>query len=130
VLLFNSLQLGAVFGYVHYSGNPLTLYTWVVAHGAPELTGVVISAMAGMRVGWSVLRPGRMERRAALVLAGRKALPLLTGAAVLTSIAAVLEGFWSPLDLPPTIKFAAGGMCWLAVACFLLFSGRRQSDEA
>jgi len=130
VLLFNSLQLGAVFGYVHYSGNPLTLYTWVVAHGAPEMTGVVISAMAGMRVGWSVLRPGRMERRAALVLAGRKALPLLTGAAVLTSIAAVLEGFWSPLDLPPTIKFAAGGMCWLAVACFLLFSGRRQSDEA
>ena len=130
VLLYNSLDLGAVFGYVHYSGNPLTLYTWVVAHGAPELTGVVISAMAGMRVGWSVLRPGRMARRDALVLAGRKALPLLTGAAVLTSIAAVLEGFWSPLDLPPTIKFTAGGMCWLAVACFLLFSGRGHSDEA
>ncbi len=130
VLLFNSIQLGAVFGYVHYSGNPLTLYTWVVAHGAPELTGVVISAMAGMRLGWSVLRPGRLERRAALVLAGRKALPLLVGAAVMTSLAAVLEGFWSPMDLPPTIKFAAGGMCWLAVACFLLFSGRRQSNAA
>ena len=34
-----------------------------------------------MRVGWSVLRPGRLERRAALVLAGRKALPLLAGGA-------------------------------------------------
>lgn len=130
VLLFNSLFLGSVFGYVHYSGNPLTLYTWVVAHGAPELTGIVISAMAGMRVGWSVLRPGRMERRTALVQAGRKALPLLTGAAVLTSIAAVLEGFWSPLDLPPLIKFTAGGVCWLLVAAFLLFSGRRQTDAA
>lgn len=130
VLLFNSLHLGAVFGYVHYSGNPLTLYTWVIAHGAPELTGVVISAMAGMRVGWSVLRPGRMDRRTALVLAGRKALPLLVGAAVLTSIAAVLEGFWSPLDMPPVLKFTAGGMCWLLVATFLLFSGRRQKDAA
>ena len=130
VLLFNSIQLGAVFGYVHYSGNPLTLYTWVVAHGAPELTGVVISAMAGMRMGWSVLRPGRLERRAALVLAGRQALPLLIGAAVLTSLAAVLEGFWSPTDLSPTIKFTAGGMCWLLVAAFLLFSGRRQTDAA
>ena len=130
VLLYNSVHLGAVFGYVHYSGNPLTLYTWVVAHGAPELTGIVISAMAGMRVGWSVLRPGRMERRTALVLAGRKALPLLVGAAVLTSLAAVLEGFWSPLDLPLAIKFSAGGMCWLVVVSFLLFSGRRQKDAA
>lgn len=130
VLLFNSIYLGSVFGYVHYSGNPMTLYTWVIAHGAPELTGIVISAMAGLRVGLTVLRPGRLERRAALVLAGRKALPLLIGAAVLTSIAAVLEGFWSPLELPPTMKFSAGGVCWLAVAAFLMFSGRRQADAA
>jgi len=130
VLLFNSIFLGSVFGYVHYSGNPMTLYTWVIAHGAPELTGLVISAMAGLRVGLSVLRPGRLERRAALVLAGRKALPLLIGAAILTSIAAVLEGFWSPLDLPPVMKFSAGGVCWLIVAAFLMFSGRRQADAA
>lgn len=125
-LLFNAVYLGAVFGYVHYSGNPLTLYTWVVAHGAPELTGLVISAMAGLRVGLSVLRPERMDRRTALVVAGRKALPLLIGAAVMTSLAAVLEGFWSPLDLPPLIKFTAGGLCWVAVAVFLMFSGRRR----
>lgn len=123
-LLFNALQLGAVFGYVHYSGNPLTLYTWVIAHGAPELTGLVIAAMAGLRVGLSVLRPGRLERRAALVLAGRKALPLLIGAAVMTSLAAVLEGFWSPLEMAPVFKFTAGGLCWVLVAAFLMFSGR------
>ncbi len=62
------------------------------------------------------------------MLAGRKALPLLIGAAILTSLAAVLEGFWSPMDLSPTIKFTAGGMCWLLVAVFLMFSGRRQPD--
>ncbi len=126
VLLFNALYLGAVFGYVNHAGNPLTLYTWVIAHGAPELTGIVISAMAGLRVGLSVLRPGRLERRAALVLAGRKALPLLIGAAVMTTLAAVIEGFWSPLDLPPLIKFTAGGVCWVLVAVFLIFSGREQ----
>ncbi|MEZ5384607.1 MAG: stage II sporulation protein M [Prosthecobacter sp.] len=126
VLLFNALHLGAVCGYVHYSGNPLTLYTWVIAHGAPELTGIVISAMAGLRVGLTVLRPGRLNRRDALVLAGRKALPLLTGAAVLTSLAAVLEGFWSPLDLGATVKFSAGALCWVAVASFLFFSGRER----
>ncbi|WP_395740822.1 stage II sporulation protein M [Prosthecobacter sp.] len=130
VLMYNSLHLGAVFGYVHYSGNPMTLYSWVIAHGAPELTGCVISAMAGMRVGWSVLRPGRLERRAALVLAGRKAMPLLIGAAVLTSLAAVLEGFWSPMDYPLPIKFGVGTLCWIAVAAFLMFSGRRQTDAA
>lgn len=126
VLLFNALYLGAVFGYVHYSGNPVTLYAWVVAHGAPELTGIVISAMAGLRVGLSVLRPGRLDRRSALVLAGRKALPLLIGAAIMTSVAAVLEGFWSPLDLPPPIKFGAGALCWVVVAVFLIFSGRER----
>lgn len=130
VLIFNSVYFGAATGYVHYTGNPLTLYTWVIAHGAPEFTGIVISAMAGMRVGWSVLRPGRMERRTALVLAGRKALPLLAGATLLTSLAAVLEGFWSPLDLPPVIKFTVGGVCWVLVALFLLLGGRRRADEA
>lgn len=127
VLLFNAVYLGAVFGYVHYSGNPLTLYTWVVAHGAPELTGMVIAAMAGLRVGLSVLQPGRLDRRSALVLAGRKALPLLAGAAVMTSLAAVLEGFWSPLDLPAAIKFTAGGLCWVLVAAFLMFGGRERT---
>ncbi len=126
VLLFNAFYLGAVFGYVHYSGNPLTLYTWVIAHGAPELTGIVISAMAGLRVGLTVLSPGRLSRRDALVLSGRKALPLLTGAAVLTSLAAVLEGFWSPLDLGAPVKFSVGALCWLAVGGFLFLGGRER----
>lgn len=127
VLVFNALYLGAVFGYVQYSGNPLTLSTWVVAHGAPELTGIVISAMAGLRLGLSVLRPGQLQRRDALVLAGRKAMPLIVGAAIFTSIAAVLEGFWSPLNFTPAIKFGVGGLCWLSVAAFLALSGRGRS---
>lgn len=130
VLLFNALNLGAVAGYVHYSGNPVTLYTFVAGHSAPELTGLVISAMAGMRLGLSVLRPGRLERRAALVLAGRKALPLLIGAAVLTCFAAVIEGFWSAQKFAPAIKYTFGIINWLLVGAFLLFSGRRQANAA
>lgn len=130
VLLFNSLFLGSVFGYVHYSGNPVTLYTFVAGHSAPELTGIVISAMAGMRLGLSVLRPGRLDRRSALVLAGRKALPLLIGAASLTSFAAVIEGFWSAQDFPPMVKYTFGIVNWLLLAAFLMFSGRRQAHAA
>ncbi len=129
-LLFNSLFLGAVAGYVHYSGNPPTLYSFVAGHSAPELTGLVISAMAGMRLGLSVLRPGRLERRAALVLAGRKALPLLIGAATLTCIAAVIEGFWSAQNFAPAIKYTFGAINWLLLAAFLFFSGRGQAHAA
>lgn len=124
VLLFNGALLGASAGYVNHACNPETFYSFVAGHSAPELLGVVVSGMAGMRLGLGFVKPGQFDRRTALVLGGRKALLLITGAALMTAGAAVIEGFWSANPFEPWIKYAVGAFIWVLVVSYLLFSGK------
>lgn len=126
ILLFNGASIGAATGYVNHACNPATFYTFVVGHGAPELLGIVISGMAGMRLGLSLVKPGPYDRRAALVIGGRRAFLLITGAALMTSFAAVLEGFWSANPFQPWIKYTFGACMWTATICYLWFCGKER----
>lgn len=126
ILLFNGANIGAAAGYVNHACNPATFYTFIVGHGAPELLGIVISGTAGMRLGLSLVKPGAYDRKTALILGGRKAFLLITGAALMTSFAAVLEGFWSANPFEPWIKYTFGACMWTATICYLLFCGKER----
>lgn len=126
IMLFNGAHLGAATGYVHHACNPETFYSFVAGHSAPELMGVVISGMAGMRLGLSLVKPGPYDRRTALVLGGRRALVLITGAALMTAFAAVIEGFWSANPFPPLLRYSVGGLMWLLTLGYLFLSGKER----
>ncbi len=128
-LLFNGVYIGAAAGYVHYIGDPNKFYSFVIGHSSFELIGMVVAGMAGMKLGMGVLRPGRLSRRDAMVACGKESLPLIYGAALLTTVAAVFEGFWSAQPLPYEIKYTAGALIWASVIAYFLFSGRRQSGS-
>jgi uncharacterized membrane protein SpoIIM required for sporulation len=125
IVLFNGAHIGAAAGYVHHACNPQTFYSFVAGHSAPELMGVVISGMAGMRLGLSLIHPDPHDRRTSLVLGGRRALLLILGACILTSIAAVIEGFWSANPMDPWIKYTFGAIVWSLTIAYLGFCGRR-----
>ena len=107
-LLFNGLHLGAAAGYVNHACNPESFWSFVSGHSSFELLGMVVSGMAGMRLGLALLRPGRLPRVRALAEASKKALPLIYGAALMTTLAAVIEGFWSAQSIPSEAKYAFG----------------------
>jgi uncharacterized membrane protein SpoIIM required for sporulation len=86
--------------------------------------------MAGMRLGLAILRPGRLPRVRALAEASKQALPLIYGAALMTTIAAVIEGFWSAQPIPSEIKYAFGISGWLLLTAYFLFAGRRSNHAA
>jgi uncharacterized membrane protein SpoIIM required for sporulation len=130
VLLFNGMYLGAFAGYVRYAADPQSFFLWVSGHSALEITGMILSGVAGCRLGFSALMPGRLRRRDALVMAGRKTLPIMLGAALMTAMAAVIEGFWSPQPFPPLVKYSFGALQWLMVISFLAFAGRGRAHEA
>jgi uncharacterized membrane protein SpoIIM required for sporulation len=128
LLIFNGVHLGAFAGYIWYAGDPSNFWLWVCGHGPMEMTGMVLSGVAGVRLGLSVLKPGRMLRREALVLAGRRALPMIVGAAMMTCLAAVIEGFWSPQPFSPLIKHTFGAIQWLILIVFFLLAGRKAAS--
>ena len=129
-LLFNGLHIGAAAGYVNHACNPESFWTFVAGHSSFELLGMVVSGMAGMRLGLAILRPGRLPRVRALVEASKQALPLIYGAAILTTLAAVVEGFWSAQALPSSLKYTVGILGWVLHIAYFSLAGRRSGHAA
>lgn len=124
-LLFNGLQIGATAGHLTQLGYIETFWGFVAGHSAPELIGVVLSGAAGLKIGLSLVAPGRRRRIDALKFAARDAVRLLYGAALLTFSAAFIESLWSPLrSLPFAAKIGAGLSLWLILLSYFLFAGR------
>lgn len=124
-LLFNGLFMGAAAGYVNQVGDPESFWTFVIGHSSYELIGMIISGMAGMRLGLSILNPGRLTRVKALVESAKQALPLIIGAGLLTTLAAVVEGFWSAQDIPSGVKYLFGATGWVLLTVYFLLAGRK-----
>lgn len=125
---FNSIHLGVIFGHLTRVGSGTPLYTFVIAHGAFELTAILLAGVAGMRLGLALVSPGDRSRLQALRDAGRAALPIVYGAGLMLLVAAGIEAFWSPHPLPATLKYAVGAGLWALVALYLMLAGRTRAD--
>lgn len=118
-LLFNSFYFGAISAHIVNIGYESTFFSFVVTHGSFELTAITIAGAAGAKIGFSLLMPGQYSRAYAIKTAGSSVLPLIVGAFIMLVIAAVIEAFWSPLNIPNIFKYSAGALCWFYV--LLLF---------
>jgi uncharacterized membrane protein SpoIIM required for sporulation len=126
VLLQNGLLLGTVAGAAQrfdFAGN---LWGFVAAHGVVELSVIFFAGGAGLQLGWSILRPGLLTRRAALVLATRRAITVLFGCVPLLIVAGIIEGFISPAPIPVAIKYAVAIGSGVLLYFYLLRSGREE----
>lgn len=125
MLLLNGVFLGAVTGHLTNVGFGVTFFPFVIGHGSFELTAIVFSAAAGLRLGWSLVSPGRSRRIDALKVASLRALPLVYGSAGMLVVAAVLEAFWSGnVVVGASIKLLVGACLWAGVIAWLLLGGR------
>lgn len=129
-LVFNGIHIGAASGHLTQLGYTDTFYPFVVGHGAFELTAIAFSGAAGLKLGFALLIPGPYSRLNALRLAGREAVVIVYGAALMLLIAAFLEAFWSSSSyLPNAVKYTVGAGFWLLVIYYCAFSGRESSGR-
>lgn len=125
VLAFNGIVIGGIAGHLTAIGYGAPFWRFVVGHAAFELTALVIAGGAGLRLGLSLLAPGRQTRRAALVEAGRVGAQLALGAFAMLVLAAFVEAYWSSIAaLPDAVKYGSGALFWALVLGWLLRGGR------
>ena len=129
IMIFNGGFFGAVAGHLTNVGAGHALFTFVIAHGAPEITAIILAGGAGLRLGAALLSPGQLTRLAALRAAARSGLPVIYGVFLLLVLAAFIEAFWSPRDLPAHTKYLVGGLCWALLSVYLLFGGRTAKGD-
>lgn len=116
--LYNAIVLGAVFGHMTTMPQWENFFHFVTAHAPFELTAIVLSAAAGMRLGFSLVDTGGLSRRESLERAARDTMPTMGAAMLLFFLAALIEGFISPSPLPYEVK---AGVCTLSVLLLLLY---------
>ena len=83
-----------------------------------ELTAIVLSAAAGMRLGFSIVNTHGLTRRDALHQAGREVMPIAGAALLMFALAALIEGFLSPSPAPYVVK---AGVCLLTSAILVFY---------
>ncbi|MES2262366.1 MAG: stage II sporulation protein M [Pseudomonadota bacterium] len=125
-LTFNGMQMGVVASWLSQDAQTRhSFWSFVVTHASFEITGLMLSGVAGMRVGAALIAPGRLSRRHALFAASQAMYPVVVGAALLTLLAAFIEAFWSASSaIAPAVKYTVGGACWLLVIGFFALAGR------
>jgi uncharacterized membrane protein SpoIIM required for sporulation len=124
-LAFNGAYGGAIAGYLTEKGLGSTFYSFVVTHAAFELTAIVLSGAAGLRLGHALLAPGRYTRLQSLVRAAKESAVIIYGVMAMLLIAAALEAFWSSAKwMPAIMKYGVAAICWIAVLSYLTLQGR------
>lgn len=129
VLAMNGFLLGSVAGAAQRFDFAANLWGFVAAHGVVELSVIFLAGGAGLQLGWSLLRPGLLTRRAALVIASRRAISILFGCVPLLILAGIIEGFISPSNLPLFIKLFVAVGSGVALASYLLLAGRSSTHN-
>jgi uncharacterized membrane protein SpoIIM required for sporulation len=123
-LVFNALHVGLIAGHLIQEGSAEPFFTFAIGHSAFELTAMILSGVAGMRLGLALVAPGARTRLASLRAAANESLPIVAGAALMLTIAAGIEAFWSPRLLPAAVKYSVGAGLWITVAAWLGVAGR------
>ncbi|WP_460114258.1 stage II sporulation protein M [Pseudomonas sp. H3_G03] len=124
-LIFNGLVIGAVSGHLTEIGYGQTFWSFVIGHGAFELTAIALAGAAGLQLGWALIAPGQLTRGESLRLAARKSVQMLCGVMIFLLIAAFIEAYWSSTTLiAPWVKYLVGAALWMLVTAYLGLAGR------
>ncbi len=123
-LVYNGLVIGVVAGAVGAAGHGRNLFTFVIGHGAFELTAIVISGAAGIAMGYALVDTGPRTRWESLRAKSGDLFRMIMGAALMLLVAAFIEGFWSPSSALPQVKWGVAGAFYVLVLAYLFFAGR------
>ncbi len=124
-LLFNGVFIGAIIGHLLRIGYGATIMSFTAGHGSFELTAFAIAGCAGLKLGFTVINPGRYSRTEALKKAARVCAALMWGVFGMLLIAAFIEAYWSSIkEIAPMVKYTVGATLWVLVICYFVFAGR------
>ena len=130
VLLYNGLLIGALAGIVADAGQGDLFIELVVPHGVLELTCIVVTAAAGLRMGWAIVEPGRLTRLAALGAEARRSIEIVLGTAPWVVLAGLIEGFVTGTGLGLGGAVAVGLVAAAPWWALLLWRGRPAREPA
>ena len=126
VIANNGASIGAVLALTYRAGFGNELAAFMSGHGVIELTCIFVAGGAGLLIGSALLLPGDLTRADALKQRGAESVRLIIGCVPLLAVAGIIEGFISPAEINPLIKFGIAALTGLSLYSYLLLAGREE----
>jgi uncharacterized membrane protein SpoIIM required for sporulation len=124
LVFYNGLTLGAFLCLFQSRDLLVELGGWLSIHGPTELTALVLSAAAGLKLAGAIVFAGREPRLARLARDGREASVIMMGAVVLFLLAGLLEGLGRQLVADMTLRYVVGWTVFAALIGYFCLAGR------
>jgi uncharacterized membrane protein SpoIIM required for sporulation len=125
MLAMNGFLLGALASLFAGYGKSLFFWSLILPHGILELTAIFIAGGAGLRIGYSLIRPGAFRRKDALITAARSSLSLMGLVVLLLIAAALIEGYFTPLPIAAEIKLGVALLTAVPLVWYLRVWGAK-----
>jgi len=125
ILLQNALNVGVSGGLLAANGRAGLFFGLILPHGLLELTAVFVACGLGLKLGWTVVDPGRRTRSAALAEEGRALVSGALGLALVLLVSGLIEGFVTPSGLPTAVRVGIGVLAEAAFLGYVFGPGRR-----
>jgi len=126
VLWQNAANVGVVGGFMAANDRLDLFFGLILPHGLLELTAVFVAAGVGLRLGWTLIEPGRHRTRAvAFAQEGRAAMSAAVGLVVVLLVSGVIEAFVTPSGLPTWARIAIGVLALAGFVAYVAVLGRR-----
>jgi uncharacterized membrane protein SpoIIM required for sporulation len=104
----NGLLIGTVAALCLQNDLSLELWSFVLPHGAFELTAIFLAGAAGLIIGHGLADPGPHRRSQILKYCGARAGDLILGLIPMLIIAGFIEAYFSPSPLPELVRLGVG----------------------
>jgi uncharacterized membrane protein SpoIIM required for sporulation len=121
---YNGALVGALAALAAHYGDNLVFWSLILPHGVLELMAIFICGGAGFLLAFGLVSPGHYSRLDSLRSCSIRAAHLMLGAVAMFVIAAIIEGFLTPLDVSPWLKLIFSGA--LAMLQLHYFMRRRK----
>lgn len=116
LLAYQGVSMGILIGYVAQLGYGENLWPYIIGHSSVELLAAVFSAVGGLIIGRSLLKPDQSSRVKSFIAAFIASLAYIIVAVLFFVLAAIIETFWSPnINISSSAKYVAGSVLWLSI---------------
>ena len=124
-----SLNAGVIIGAMCAAGRGDVMIGLLLPHGLLELTAVFVAAGTGLKLGWTVVDPGRRSRTAALAEQGRSVVVMALGLTCVLFVSGVIEAFVTPSGWPTWLRVGIGAAVEVAFLVYVFTLGRRAAKD-
>jgi uncharacterized membrane protein SpoIIM required for sporulation len=124
-LFMNAVNLGVSAGLMAAAGRLDAFFGFILPHGMLELTAVFVAGGAGLKLGWTLIDPGRSSRAQALARQGRETAAVALGLVVVLLVSGLIEGFVTPSGWAAPLRIGIGLVAELSFLTYVFGVGRR-----